>query len=118
MRAGAGEQCEGREVHPDPNPNPNQEGPESAGRRLDELAELAEAAEAAAGAEAAAAGAAAAEEAEAAEALGAQLFSPSAPRPSTSPSTSDASEVFFSPSESVPDPESPPRALASQTVRT
>ena len=92
---------------------------ERAGRRLDELAEAAAAAaEAAAGAEAAAAGAAAAEEAEAAEALGAQLFSPSAPRPSTSPSTSDASEVFFSPSESVPDPESPPRALASQTVRT
>ena len=52
-----------------------------------------------------------------AEAAEAQLFSPSAPRPSTSPSASDASEVFFSPSESLPDPESPLRALARETVQ-
>ena len=39
-----------------------------------------------------------------------KISSSSVPRPSISPSASDASvsDVFFSPSESLPDPESPP----------
>ena len=92
---------------------------EHAGRRLDELAEAAAAAAAEAEAEAEAAEVAEAEaaaveeaETEALQGMRAQAprlsTSPFAPRPSTSPaiSGSDASEVFFSPSESVP--ESPP----------